>query len=244
MATSKPKAGAVKTLATAINFTLLAIIATASASEVGYANVSQASAQPLADSGLVQINDKAEFKDADGNPAVRITDAGSKALAEHEQAKSAADVGGAAPGSNATSGGSEPAGDAPKTTRAAAASAFFIADNVPLPAGRSAPRVSGGSSYPFDALQIGQSFFIAATEDKPNVAKSMASTVTSANARHSTEIEGQTRVNRKGNIVPATYQTRQFIVRNVEDGAPWNQPGVKGAAVYRIALDSAESEEA
>jgi hypothetical protein len=59
-------------------------------------------------------------------------------------------------------------------------SAFALIEGAELPAAR------GGrnrSVYPFDAMTVGQSFFVPATEAKPNPAKSLASTVSSANKR-------------------------------------------------------------
>lgn len=118
-------------------------------------------------------------------------------------------------------------------TDAPVASGFAIAANVEMPSHSRGGRAN--SLYPFDKLEIGQSFFVPATEAKPNPAKSLASTVTSANNRYSEVIEGETRVNRKGREVPATRQLREFAVRAVEDGTPWGFAGQKGAGVWRTA---------
>ena len=94
---------------------------------------------------------------------------------------------------------------------------FAIEDGIEL-----APVVGrdrGGETYPFDQLQKGQSFFVPNTAEKPNVAKSLASTVSSATRRYAEEIEGQTRKDKKGNEVPALRYTRKFVVRAVEGGA-------------------------
>lgn len=116
-----------------------------------------------------------------------------------------------------------------------AAPKFAIASGIEIPkvvrqhgsgAGRQA-------MYPFESMELNQSFFVAATAEKPNPAKSLASTVTSANSRFAVEIEG-TRINRKGRTVPNTKQEREFTIRAIADGAPWGFPGVKGAAVWRI----------
>lgn len=111
--------------------------------------------------------------------------------------------------------------NASQTPAAAAAPAskpqFAIEDGIAL-----APvtgRGRGGETYPFDQLQPGQSFFVPNTEAKPNVAKSLASTVSSATRRYAEEIPGETRVDRKGNTVPAIKETRKFVVRAVEGGA-------------------------
>lgn len=106
---------------------------------------------------------------------------------------------------------------------------FAIQNNIEIP---KATRRSRTSAYPFDALEIGQSFFVPATAERPEPAKTMGSTVSAANERHSEET-GETKLNRKGREVPVLRPLRTFIVRAVEDGAPWGQPGVAGAGVWR-----------
>lgn len=106
----------------------------------------------------------------------------------------------------------------------AAKPSFAIEDNVPL------TPVSGrgrtGETYPFDLLQVGQSFFVPNPEGKVDkegkpvlAAKSLASTVSSATRRYAEEIPGETRTNRKGETVPALRETRKFVLRAVEGGA-------------------------
>jgi len=59
---------------------------------------------------------------------------------------------------------------------------FVLEDGIELP-----PTIRGGNKgnkYPFASMQPGQSFFIAATEAKPNPAKALASTVSSATKRY------------------------------------------------------------
>lgn len=94
---------------------------------------------------------------------------------------------------------------------------------------------SAGSTYPFEQLEVGQSFFVPfdAEKHKNGTKKFLASTVSSANARYTEEIEGQTRENRKGNTVAATKQLREFVSRDIADGKDWGHPGVAGAAVFR-----------
>lgn len=111
--------------------------------------------------------------------------------------------------------------NAPQTPAAAKAAtpkpSFAIEDGIEL-----APVVGrgrGGETYPFDQLNVGQSFFVPNSAEKPNVAKSLASTVSSATRRYAEEIPGETRVDRKGNTVPALKETRKFVVRAVEGGA-------------------------
>lgn len=57
---------------------------------------------------------------------------------------------------------------------------FEIDDNVPLPPKK---RKTGGSKYPFDLLEVGQSFHIPVSEENPDPAKRVASAVTNANRK-------------------------------------------------------------
>jgi hypothetical protein len=78
---------------------------------------------------------------------------------------------------------------------------FKIESGIELPA-RKRGNV-GAAVYPFDKLtEVGQSFFIPSTEKRPNPAKAMASTVSSASRRY----KGQT-------------PERKFTIREVEGGA-------------------------
>lgn len=105
-----------------------------------------------------------------------------------------------------------------------------IVTDVAMPSVRSGVR---SDLYPFATMEVGQSFFVPATDDKPNPAKSLASTITSANLRYSEEIPDEKRVNRRGREVPARRQLREFALRTVSDGTPWGYPGVSGAGVWR-----------
>lgn len=100
---------------------------------------------------------------------------------------------------------------APAAAPSAGKSEFVIEDDVAIPAVSGRGRI--GSVYPFDKLNVGQSFFV------PKAAKNLASTVSSANARYAVEVPGETRTDRKGNVVPKTKFTRHFIVRSVEGGS-------------------------
>ncbi len=94
-------------------------------------------------------------------------------------------------------------------------SAFAVDKGVPMPAQRRGGRNSG--IYPFDSMDVNDSFFIEATEARPNVAKSMASTISSANKRYKNE--------------DGTHE-RKFSVRNVEKDSV---TGKRGARVFRTA---------
>ena len=100
----------------------------------------------------------------------------------------------------------------PKTERKEKMSATFeIETGIEMPKTVRGGGV-GNSVYPFDKLEVGQSFFVAGKE-----AKSMAGTVSSATQRYAKET-GKMRVNRKGNEVPEMELVREFKVRAAEGG--------------------------
>lgn len=129
---------------------------------------------------------------------------------------------------------------APKETKPM--DAFVIETSSEMP---DAGKRGGGRStvYPFDALPaptqdatgkpVYSNFFVPATEDKPDPVKSLASTVSSANARFATpDPSGKTRVitrgPNKGQTVPASVYSRKFKITEGE------KDGVKGARIWRI----------
>lgn len=90
---------------------------------------------------------------------------------------------------------------------------FEIESGVALPATQRGGN-HRGDTYPFAKLEVGQSFVVAATEAKPNPAKSLASTVSAATRRYKTdEIK------------------RKFTLRPVVAGQ--NGEKVTGARVFR-----------
>ena len=162
---------------------------------------------PLVEAGLVEIN-PAMVNEA-GEIATRATQAGIESL------DSGAIVVDNATAETAATG---------KTEKVK--SMFKIENEVPVPA--ISGRGRGGNVYPFNQLEVGQSFFVANSESKPNAAKSLASTVSSATARYAVPAEdGSTKTNKKGEVVPVMVKTRMFVVRRVEED------GVKGARVWR-----------
>lgn len=128
----------------------------------------------LVDNGLVETNTEI----ADGDKfAVRATE---KGVAEND--------------ANNKQGTNQ----MPETEATAAPSAFqLITATAPLTKKR-ARRAS--STYPFETMELYQMFFVPATEDKTNPAKSMASTVSSANKRFATDT-GETKT-----VTVNTYQ--------------------------------------
>ena len=168
---------------------------------------------PLVEAGLVEIN-PAMVNEA-GEIATRATQAGIESL----------DSGGIVVDNATTEANSETAATG-KTEKVK--SMLKIEDGVPVPA--ISGRGRGVKVYPFDQLEVGQSFFVPNCESKPNAAKSLASTVSSATARYAVPAEdGATKTNKKGEVVPVMVETRKFVVRSVEED------GVKGARVWRTA---------
>jgi hypothetical protein len=185
-----------------LNMALLAAIVTAGADGMF---VSPTDSAPLVAAKLVEVNPA--VVDASGALATRATPEGI-ALVNSTNTNGAA----AAPAAASTG-----------------TSKFAIDTGIEMPA--SAARGRTATTYPFDALQVGQSFFVPNTTEKPNAAKSLASTVSSANQRYAVPAEG-TRTDRKGNVVPNKTLTRTFVVRPVDESA---QGRGAGARVWRTA---------
>lgn len=171
----------------------------------------------LVEAGLVEINPG--MTDENGNVATRATQKGIESL---DSAATVAD--------NATSEATSATAATGETQKVK--TMFKIEDSIPVPT--ISGRGRGGNVYPFDQLEVGQSFFVANSEDKPNATKSLASTVSSAIARYAVEKKDEggnvvTKTNKKGETVPVMVETRKFVVRSVEEN------GVKGARVWRTA---------
>lgn len=168
---------------------------------------------PLVEAGLVEINPA--MTNENGEVATRATQKGIESL---DSAATVAD--------NATSETQTQTAATGETQKVK--TMFKIEANIPVPT--ISGRGRGGNVYPFDQLEAGQSFFVANDESKPNAAKSLASTVSSATARYAVPAEdGSTKTNKKGEVVPVMVETRKFVVRSVEEN------GVKGARVWRTA---------
>lgn len=233
----------------AVNMATLAIVAAATAS-AGFTYMNEADLKSMEAAGYVEVNREAAGPDANGQPgvAVRISQAGTAAL-EAGAGTAAAPVaaspftaaGGVAAAPHAPNEAVAPlvntdaippegtvATFAPVNSPAPAApgavGGFKIVANVPIPAAR---RFGKSSTYPFDGLQVGQAFFVAATTERPNPSKSMASTVNSATARYAVE-DG---TNPDGSV--KFKNTRKFVLRRVTDGKDFGFPGVEGAGVWR-----------
>ena len=158
---------------------------------------------PLVEAGLVEIN-PAMVNEA-GEIATRATQ---KGIESPDGAAIVVD--------NATAEANSETAATGKTEKAK--TMFQIENDVPVPV--ISGRGRGVKVYPFDQLEVGQSFFVANSETRPNAAKSLASTVSSATARYAVPAEdGSTKTNKKGEVVPVLVETRKFVVRSVEGGA-------------------------
>jgi hypothetical protein len=181
------------------NIALLgSVIAAMAVTETPYAMLTEAEIAGLTKEGLVETN--SEIRDGD-KIAVRATDKGVAAHAELAPAPSTgADVG--------TAG----------TTAVASAPVSMPANFVTgMGFEPSAPRGGRGRQlYDFDGLAVGGFIFVPATAEKPNPAKSLASTVSSASKRSA---------------------PKKFAVQSVENGKVYGSftAPSDGAVIYRAA---------
>lgn len=142
------------------NTKLRAIVEATVAGGFVYCNADEVAAMVAAE--LVETN--ATMTDEAGNIATRATPKGIETM--NQTATEAAPVAAAAT-------------EAPKASRLA----IEIDDYVPATRNKRGGG-KGGELYPFEALEVGKSFHVANTSDKPDVAKALASTVSSATARY------------------------------------------------------------
>jgi len=171
-----------------------ALSAAIAASAEGYIFASAADVAPFVAEKLVETNDT--IKDENGNIAVCL-------IAKTEGTETV----------NTNTA-------APAARKVFVIDFFAVEDGIAMPTASGRGRGRGGNTYPFDALNVGQSFFVPNTAEKPNAAKSLASTVSSATARYAQPSpDGATRTNKKGETVPVMVETRKFVVRAVEGGA-------------------------
>ena len=110
---------------------------------------------------------------------------------------------------------------------------FEILDGIELPKLTRAGGATRQAMYPFDKLEVGQSFFVPATEKKPEPWKSLSSSISTAQHKYAEEIPGETREVRNPRTgvtmtVPAIKYNRKFVAREYTNAA-----GEKGALVQR-----------
>ncbi|AMW36187.1 hypothetical protein [Xanthomonas phage XAJ2] len=169
---------------------------------------------PLVAEGLVEVNP--EMKNEAGDLATRATSKGIEQMNAQNQ-----------PATGDTTA---------QTTAPAASKPSFQIEVATLPPVSGRGRSAGSSLYPFEQLEVGQSFFVPATAEKPEPAKSLASVVSAANKRTGVET-GETKQTRNGNTIPVIEFTKHFVVR-ARSAADESREGLKGgtdgARVYRI----------
>jgi len=219
----------------------LAAIVAATQGEAGFLFAPIDEANALVAEGLIEVNPKVPNTPT-GQIAARATPKGIE-RAQAEASDSGMPAGGApawgSPGVQAPEASAEAEGEE-GGEEGEDEGEFVIEDNIeiPEPSGRGGRT---GSSYPFEKLNVGQSFFVA----KPS--KNLASTVSSANARYSEIVKddkGNTVMtkDKKQKDVPLRRQTRQFIVRAVTEkrkDASGNEIEVKGSRIWRVAPKAA-----
>lgn len=200
---AKSKANAQKVEAPAI--TLSEIV---KAGSVGM-YVPEALAQELWAKGWIEVN--AALKNEKGDVACRATFAGAEAVEAMESAME-----------NPVAVVLASPEVAPKVK-----SVFSIEAGIPVPP--PIGRGRSGSKYPFDELQIGESFFVADSSEHPDATASLASTVSGATQRFATDHPTETKTVR-GVVVPKKVYSRKFSLRRVEGGARVWRVAVSGVA--------------
>lgn len=120
----------------------------------------------------------------------------------------------------------------------AAKTTFQLQDGISVPASKRGGGLKG-ETYPFAQMAVGQSFFVPATEAKPNPAKSLNSTVSSANKRFTSVYPATLGKNKTPN--PKAGQStgmedRKFVVRarTAADETGQGLSGVAGARIWRV----------
>lgn len=224
-----------------LNVALFGSIVTATrAGSVVY--ISQADGLPLMNAVPPLITVNTTQLDANGNAAAQATPEGLAAFDSYtaSQANPNANQSGSA---NATAG---------KT-------AFNIVMAAIPTVTRGGGR-GGVPKYPFDDMPApdangnAASFFVPATAEQPNPAKSLASTASSATKKYAVKDattptiqvergkrgpDGKVLKGADGKIIKETVTvdnlipTRVFTTRAVKDGTPWGFPAQAGAAIYR-----------
>lgn len=137
-------------------------------------------------------------------------------------------------------------------------SPYAVISGAQLPTSKRGGRGGGAPvQYPFDSLEIGQSFFVPVSEKHPDPVKTLGSTVSSANMRYAQDTGEKRTVTRtkrgeknravldaQGNkvketvTIPVYKYTRRFSIRPVEAGkayGDWIAPA-NGALIARVPL--------
>lgn len=181
------------------------------------------------DPKLIEVN--IEQLDSSGNAAVRLTEAGIAMVTNGAGVAKASET---------------------------KSSLYAVISNAVLPPSKRGNKGGGApTQYPFDSLEIGQSFFVPVSEKHPDPVKTLGSTVSSANMRFAVatgETKTVTRAKRgeknravkdaAGNkvmetvTVPVHKMTRRFAIRAVKKGETYGTwtAEANGALIARVNL--------
>lgn len=219
--------------APAINRDLLASIVSATQGN-SFVYTAEADHAPLVAAGYAEVNPG--MVDDNGRVATRATKEG----IDHMNDTTTNTAGDGAPATGATDPNASTATDTTATAPAASASEEFAIFSVPLPEKKRAAVGGRSSSYPFDKLEVGQSFFVANTAERPNAKKSLASTVSSATRRFAEQAKNEDGTPKMREMtvagvkksVPVYIENRKFELY-AGKGDAYGKPGVEGAIVAR-----------
>lgn len=186
---------------------------------------------PLVTAGLVEVN--TEMVDENGNAAARLTEAGRAALATLANAPAAA-------------------------SGAATPSPYAIIKGAVLPPSKRGGKGGGAPmQYPFETMEIGDSFFVPVSEKHADPVKTLGSTVSSMNQKYAEDTGATKTVTRtkrgEGNkavlnadgskakeevTVPVYKLTRKFTIRAVKAGVKYGEytAPADGALIARVEL--------
>lgn len=137
-------------------------------------------------------------------------------------------------------------------------SPFSILSGVVLPEAKKRGGGAGAPTvYPFEAMEVGSTFFVPKSADRPDPVKSLGSTISAANLRYAVKTgEVEKSVTKRGpknkavidpatgkpekvnKLMPVYKHTRKFTVRAVEGGktyGTWTAPS-DGAIVARVPI--------
>lgn len=178
----------------------------------------------LVSEGLVEV--KEDLQNEAGDEATRATQKGINLVTEHVYCSE-----------NPINEGNEKVMSETVNETAAVVNEFAIVD---IPVVRT--RLSGGrkSSYPFDKLAVGQSFFVVGA-----VAKKLASTVCNAMKKFDVPLLDEAGVQKtkeitvpktgEKRIIPAMAHTVKFTCVDIADGTAYGHAGKSGVAIGRTA---------
>lgn len=139
---------------------------------------------------------------------------------------------------------SNPTNANPPAAPGAAASKYKISADIAIPPLRRGFGEAAPSQYPFDSLEIGQSFHVPVSASMPDPGKSMASSVSAAKRRFAKTLpgshSGRTGKNGVTAVVDNFELTRNFIMRSVKGDDPKTgekgDPEGPGARIWRVEL--------